>query len=240
MTLNILTVSAWGKGMGNLRSTSIGGWMLGGAALLVLLGISYFMDSAGAFVTRTLLPVAGGLALMVGLVLTVIGLRLIRAAQVHSRSTQLAILRRIQETPRKLAAHSERSEKAATERHAAWPIQPTASLFNYAAHLSDDLPEMLSRYIALGRAHYARNDKPKAADMLHRAITLYPEHKEGYRELAAFYVREGALERAMEYVAQAIQVDPSARRDFLEDPLFDALRDAEQTHDWFERLLSPS
>lgn len=226
--------------MGDVRLKTIGGWMIGGAILLLVLGASYFMDSAGTFVSHTLLPLVGGLALVVGLVLTVIGLQLLRAAQPHPSSKPLAIHRRIQETPRQPFTTPGRLEKTSTERHTALAIQPTAGLFYHLAHPPDDLPELLWRYIALGRAHYARNDKPKAADMLHRAITLYPEHKAGYRELAAFYVREGAYERAMEYVAQAIKVDPSARRDFLEDPLFDALRDAEQTHDWFERLLSPS
>lgn len=228
--------------MGNVRARSIGGWMVGSAALLLGLSVLYIksIGSAGSFVLHTLLPIVGGLALVVGLVLTVVGLQLIRAAhQPHSQFKQRAIHRRVQESPRQLVMNAEHANKVGAESQMTWQLQPTASLFSHFVNSSEDMPEMLGRYIALGRAHYARNDKTKAADMLHRAITLYPEHKEGYRELAAFYIREGALERAMEYVAQAIKVDPSARRDFLEDPLFDALRDAEQTHDWFERLLSP-
>lgn len=228
--------------MGKVRSRWIGGWVIGSVTLLLGLGFLYLksIGSTGTFVSNTLLPIVGGLALVVGVVLTVVGWQLIRVAQFHPQQKQRAIHRQIQETPRQLIMNSGGSEGAATDGHIAWPVQPTASLFNHLADSSAEFPEMLGRYISLGRAHYARNDKPKAADLLHRAITLYPEHKEGYRELAAFYIREGALERAMEYVAQAIKVDPSARRDFLEDPLFDALRDAEQTHDWFERLLSSS
>lgn len=214
---------------------------MGGATLLVGLGFLYFnsLDRAGTTIATTLLPIVGGLALVVGMVLAVVGWQLLRAAQLHTQQRNRAIHRQVQDTPRQLIAKSGRPNVISPGGQNEWVGQPTASLFNHLADATAGLPEMLGRYISLGRAHYARNDKPKAADLLHRAITLYPERKEGYRELAAFYIREGALERAMEYVAQAIDVDPSARRDFLEDPLFDALRDAEQTHDWFERLLSP-
>lgn len=226
-----------------MRSKWIRGWIAGGATLLAGLGFLYFSNlyPSGVTIAATLLPILGGLALVVGLVLISVGWHLLRTAQRYTQTqNNRAIHRHIQNTPRQLIAKSGRSDHAISpDGQINWAGQPTASLFDHLVDATPGMPEMLGRYISLGRAHYARNDKPKAADLLHRAITLYPEHKEGYRELAAFYIREGALERAMEYVAQAINVDPSARRDFLEDPLFDALRDAEQTHDWFERLLSP-
>jgi len=196
------------------------------------------LELTGTTLATTLLPIAGGLALVVGMVLTVVGWQLLRAAQLHTQQRSRGIQRQVQETPNQLVKVG-RSGVALRDRQSDWSNQPTAGLFDQPAGSTVGLPDMLGRYISLGRAHYARNDKPKAADLLHRAITLYPERKEGYRELAAFYIREGALERAMEYVAKAIDVDPSVRRDFLEDPLFDALREAEQTHEWFERLLSP-
>lgn len=99
-------------------------------------------------------------------------------------------------------------------------------------------PSGLSGYVALGYAYYTRGDTAKAFDLLHRALALYPDRKEPYRDIAGLLIREGELERALEYVERAVKVDPSVRRDLLEDPLFDALKHEERTRARYERALA--
>ena len=65
---------------------------------------------------------------------------------------------------------------------------------------------------------------------------LYPDRKEPYRDIAGLLIR-GDLLRAMEYVERAVQVDPSVRRDLLEDPLFDVLKHEEKTRRRYEKVV---
>lgn len=98
-------------------------------------------------------------------------------------------------------------------------------------------PHGLGGYVALGYAYYSRGDTDKAFELFNKALTLYPDRKEPYRDIAGLLIREGDLVRAMEYVERAVQVDPSVRRDLLEDPLFDILKHEERTRDRYERVI---
>lgn len=99
-------------------------------------------------------------------------------------------------------------------------------------------PHGLGGYVALGYAYYNRGETEKAFNLFHRALLLYPDRKEPYRDLAGLLIREGELERALEYIEKAVKVDPTVRRDLLEDPLFDALKHEERTRDRYERALA--
>lgn len=98
-------------------------------------------------------------------------------------------------------------------------------------------PQGLGGYVALGYAYYSRGETHKALQLFQQALTLYPDRKEPYRDIASVYIREGDLLRALEYIERAIEVDPSIRRDILEDPLFDVLKHEERTRDRYEKAI---
>lgn len=105
-------------------------------------------------------------------------------------------------------------------------------------HAVRAFPHGLGGYVALGYAYYSRGETEKAFDLFNKALSLYPDRKEPYRDIAGLFIREGDLVRALEYVEQAVQVDPSVRRDLLEDPLFDILKHEERTRDRYERAIT--
>lgn len=101
-------------------------------------------------------------------------------------------------------------------------------------------PHGLGGYVALGYAYYSRGETEKAFELFNKALTLYPDRKEPYRDIAGLLIREGDLVQAMEYVEKAVQVDPSVRRDLLEDPLFDILKHEEKTRHRYKRVIHDS
>ena len=98
-------------------------------------------------------------------------------------------------------------------------------------------PHGLGGYVALGYAYYSRGETEKAFELFNKALMLYPDRKEPYRDIAGLLIREGDLLRAMEYVERAVLVDPSVRRDLLEDPLFDVLKHEEKTRRRYEKVV---
>lgn len=99
-------------------------------------------------------------------------------------------------------------------------------------------PHGLGGYTALGYAYYNRGDTQKAYAIFQQAISLFPHRKEPYRDMASILIRDGDLLRALHYVEEAVRVDPTVRRDLLEDPLFDILKQEKRTRRRFERVLT--
>lgn len=188
------------------------GWSIGGAALI-----------------EALLPIAGAAALLVGIMLNITGVRVLRQAR-QRKQHRVTPIRLVQEAPHTIAAGPRSGAPA-------FDMSRPASESPLSPPVTAVPPSRLDRYIALGQAHYSRGETERAIAILQRAATMYPDRKEPYRELAAVYIREHDLLQAVEWVERGVEQDLSLRRDILENPLFDALRDEEATHERYERLL---
>lgn len=210
------TSAAWAAGV-TIAFVAVG-WYFGGAAFL-----------------SGLLPFVGAAALFIGILLNLRSIRLWKEAQ-RRRYPEIGAARRVQEAPHPLLSPPRISE---LEPRGFAPESPVKAERSRGATrpIAAAPPGRLERYISLGQAHYARGEKARAIAILQRAAILYPDRKEPYRELAALYIRENDLEQAVEWVEQGIEQDVSLRRDILEDPLFDALRDEASTRERYERLL---
>lgn len=178
------------------------------------------------------------MATAIGVCTAVLGWYFFRQAD---QLTTLRINRAILEFRRKLSIEQAQCEEANRhlisgymqwfDRH---DLETAISHFEQAVRA---FPHGLGGYVALGHAYYSRGETKKAFELLNQALSLYPDRKEPYRDIAGLFIREGDLVRALEYVEKAVQVDPSVRRDLLEDPLFDALKYEERTRYRYERAL---
>lgn len=136
-------------------------------------------------------------------------------------------------------AHKEEANRMISTGYSAWfdhqDLEAAIAHFERAVRT---FPHGLGGYVALGHAYYRRGETGKAVALFTEAIVRFPHRKEPYRDLAVIHIREGELEEALIYIEEAIRVDPSVRRDLLEDPLFDALRREARTRARFERALA--
>lgn len=131
-------------------------------------------------------------------------------------------------TPRQLAAgHRQRLER-----------KQLNTVTNASPDTIGGWPHSLGGFITLGNSSYERGHVARAIELFQEAIMHYPDHKEPYRYLAALYIHEEEMFLAIDCLEQALMVDPSIRRDVLEDPLFDALANDPNTRDRYERMLT--
>lgn len=186
----------------------------------------------------TILAVIGLLGGAVGLCGALIGWYFFRQAeQITTRRINRALL----EFRRKLGIEQAKYEEANRNLAAGYmqwfdrkDLNRAIAYFEQAVR---SFPQGLGGYVALGHAYYSRGETEKALNLFQQALALFPDRKEPYRDLAGFFIKEGDLVRALEYIEKAVKVDPSVRRDILEDPLFDILKYEERTRRRYERAL---
>lgn len=220
--------SQWKRGVLTFTLVLIGGWLVSRIT----------MPGSAVDGTPALSLALGLIAAAVGICTAVLGWYFFRQAD-HLIS--MRINRAIVDFRHQLGIEQSKSEEANRHLVAGYMQWFDRRDLNAAiAHFERAVrafPHGLGGYVALGHAYYSRGDTQKAFNLLHQAVTLYPNRKEPYRDLAGLFIREGDLVKALEYVEKAVEVDPSVRRDLLEDPLFDALKNEERTRQRYERAL---
>ncbi|MEI6207305.1 MAG: hypothetical protein WCP20_11015 [Desulfuromonadales bacterium] len=75
-------------------------------------------------------------------------------------------------------------------------------------------------YNSLGYAYIGHGDFLKAADAFKSAIQLHPYDKAGYCDLAYAYSKLGDNALRDEYLAKAVEIDPTAESDIANDARF--------------------
>ena len=89
-------------------------------------------------------------------------------------------------------------------------------------------PEVFNGYNALGYTYLEQGKVMEAINAFKDAVHAHPEDKAGYFDLAHALLRNGNRELCMENLRKAIEIDPTARQDLKDNPLFREIWDDQE------------
>lgn len=89
---------------------------------------------------------------------------------------------------------------------------------------SERAPENLHVWIALGWCYKRTGQLHMAIDSLERALAEEPDEALVHYNLACYWSLAGNKDRALEFLTQALQIDPDYRRLIDAEPDFDPIR----------------
>lgn len=121
-----------------------------------------------------------------------------------------------------------KTQKAMQRVIASYSMSDSESKIRILTEAVDIDPQVFNGYNSLGYAYLEKGDTQNAIDAFNQAIKHHPSEKAGYFDLAMAHLRAGNDSLCLKYLRKAISVDPTSRRDLLENPVFEPLKEKEE------------
>ncbi len=172
---------------------------------------------------------------LMGVTITTIGVLVVILAALEYGKVRRA-LEKTQQLREDLKAELFKVQKASHLVQAAYgdlPFETKVSLLKEAICIN---PDTFNAYNTLGWIYLKAGPEhiTLAIQAFNEAVVRHPEEKAGYFDLATAYAQSGDKTRALQYIREAIRVDPTARLDLAESALADHMQDDKT----FEALMN--